>query len=270
MPTTTLTVNASQYSQPIQVAANTRVTAVNGYVEYAAADLDDVRNNNVTWLTWPLGQNAGAANTMATQVVRLVGTADSATLTAVEPDGPPVTSYGRSMGAYWATDSGRLYNALGYAIQGGVYQLAQSAVPYGIANSGTIATDGTVTLGTALNTIYTGGIWLYFPATAFASGAAGFYWAVMSSTTVGVVYTSQTSGTPVTGSNSAYTGDTTLRTAVTVTIPGGAMGANGAVRFSYGAQTNNSAGTKTISAAFGGTQVNSAIGTTNVAEGGCV
>src|SRR4051812_43169817 len=71
--------------------------------------------------------------------------------------------------------------------------LAQSAVPMGIANSGTVATNGTYTAGTAYNTTYNGGLWLYYPATAFATLPAGFYWSVGSSTTGFQVYTSQTS-----------------------------------------------------------------------------
>jgi hypothetical protein len=147
------------------------------------------------------------------------------------------------------------------------YVLSQGAVPYGIANSGTIATNGTVTLGTALNTTYSGGIWLYFPAAAFAASAAGFYWCVMSSTTVGVVYTSDTSAVAVTGSNSAYTGDTTQRTAVSVTIPGGSMGANGSVRHHAGHSINNTAGNKVTSTFFGATSIFTATGTTNTSMG---
>lgn len=173
---------------------------------------------------------------------------------------------GNGVPIQWVDGNNTPYNPPNYYRTGLMPQvLAQGAVPMGIANSGTIATNGTVTLGTALNTTYSGGIWLYFPSTAFASGSAGFYWTVMSSTTVGVVYTSQTSNTPVTGSNSAYTGDTTARTAVTVTVPGGAMGPNGSLRLSAGCQTNNSAGTKTVAALFGASQIIGTTGTTNVA-----
>lgn len=266
MPTTTITANASQYSQPIVVAAFSRITAVNGYVEYAVGDQDTIRNNVATWVRWPLGAVAGSANTMASFIVRLVGTANSATLTAVEPDGPVTSTNGRSVGAYWATDSGRLYNSAGYAIQGGVYQLAQGAVPYGIANSGTIATNGTYTAGTAYSTTYAG-VWLYFPITAFATLPAGFYWCVASSTTVFQVYTSDTSGVLVVGSNSAFTGDTTQRTAVSVTIPGGAIGANGSIRHHAGHTINNTAGNKVTSTFFGSTSIFTATGTTNTNMG---
>ena len=98
------------------------------------------------------------------------------------------------------------------------YILAQSAVPVCLAPNGTVATNGIVTLGTALPTTYSGGIWLRLPANAIVGGLAGLYWAVMSSTTQGQVYTnfadpatefipSIPSGSLVAavGSNAAYT-----------------------------------------------------------------
>jgi hypothetical protein len=124
------------------------------------------------------------------------------------------------------------------------YVLAQSAIPYGIANSGTVAVNGTYTAGTAYNTTYSGGIYLYFPATAFATAAAGFYWCVASSTTAFTVYTDSSATTPVTGSNVAFTGDTTARTAITATIPAGAIGANGSVDVRTSFSANSTAGTK--------------------------
>jgi hypothetical protein len=68
-----------------------------------------------------------------------------------------------------------------------------------IGNSGTVAANsnvGNITLGTALDAIYgpsnnqCPGIWLYLPSTALAApnNVAGWYWAVMTSTTVGTVY----------------------------------------------------------------------------------
>lgn len=69
------------------------------------------------------------------------------------------------------------------------YILAQCNVPIGIAPTGTMAANGAITLGTALNTTYSGGLWLYLPAgAAYAGSLAGFYWTVMSSTTLGTVY----------------------------------------------------------------------------------
>src|SRR5258708_29587566 len=68
-----------------------------------------------------------------------------------------------------------------------------------IGNSGTVAANnlvGNITLGTALDAVYgptnngCPGIWLYLPATALAApnNVAGWYWCVMSTTTVGTAY----------------------------------------------------------------------------------
>lgn len=121
--------------------------------------------------------------------------------------------------------------------------LLQCGVPIGIAPTGTMAANGAVTLGTALNVTYSGGLWLYFPSGAVYSGsAAGFYWTVMSSTTLGTVY----DNIYVPGTNSfdipasptaivaagpgAYTGVTSEITALSVTVPGGLMGKNGSLK----------------------------------------
>jgi len=151
--------------------------------------------------------------------------------------------------------------------------LASTGVPVVIPSSGTIATAGTVTLTTALPTTYSGGAWMYFPATAFAGTvAAGLFWVVMSSTTAGTVY--QTSVVPaspfeafvptetlvaVVGSNSGYTQTTSsdlvmLRT----TVPGGLMGLSGEVDYHLLFTTNATANTKTVKVTFGGTDIHSA------------
>ncbi len=156
------------------------------------------------------------------------------------------------------------------------YILEQSAVPVCLAPNGTVATNGVVTLGTALPTTYSGGIWLRLPANAVVGGAAGLYWAVMSSTTQGQVYTNFADpatqfipyipgGTLVaaTGSNSAYTQTTASDiTLVNVTVPGGAMGANGGLRQTVMHQNNNSAGAKAFNSKLGGQQLRSASRTT--------
>lgn len=151
--------------------------------------------------------------------------------------------------------------------------LASSGVPVIVPSSGTIATAGTVTLTTALPTTYSGGAWMYFPATAFAGTvAAGLFWVVMSSTTAGTVY--QTSVAPaspfeafipnetlvaVVGSNSAYTQTTAsdlvlLRT----TVPGGLMGASGEVNYNMLFSTNSAANSKPVKVTFGGTAIHTA------------
>lgn len=86
-----------------------------------------------------------------------------------------------------------------------------------VAPSGTVAADGALTLGTALPATFGGGLWLYLPAGAIVGGSAGWYWADMSSTTVGVVRGSQ-GGAALVGSASAYTGVTAEATAYTCNI----------------------------------------------------
>lgn len=153
--------------------------------------------------------------------------------------------------------------------------ISKWAVPSGISPSGTMANNGAVTLGTALNRVYSEGIWLYFPAGAISAGsAAGSYWCKFSSTTVGTVYNT-TLGTNapyipasdvafVTTGPGAYTGATTEITLATVNLPGGLMGSSGQIvldgRFVY----SNSANTKTLKMLFGGTQVLISLPTTSV------
>ena len=154
--------------------------------------------------------------------------------------------------------------------------LSESGIPVMVANSGTIATSGTVTLGTALPTTYASAF-CYFPASAVSGDSTGgIYYVVFSSTTVGVVYAGKygvangvgavaftpviPSGTlvAVTGSNSAYTGSTTETTLINVTVPAGDIGNNGQIIVTSNWATNNSAGTKTGTVYLGGSAVGSA------------
>lgn len=144
------------------------------------------------------------------------------------------------------------------------YILAQCGVPIGIAPSGTMAANGAVTLGTALNATYSGGVWLYYAAGAvYAGSTAGFYWTVMSSTTVGTVY----NNTYVPGTNSwdipasptaivaagpgAFTGSTSEITAFSVTLPGGSLGKNGRMFTQRNFAHSNSANNKTLQEKLG-------------------
>lgn len=156
------------------------------------------------------------------------------------------------------------------------YILAQSGVPVILVPNGTVATNGVVTLGTALPTTYSGGAWIRLPANAVVGGAAGLYWCVFSSTTVGQVYTNFSDpatefiptvpgGTLVAavGSNAAYTQTTAADvTLLNVTVPGGALGSRGALRFNGLPGWNNSAGAKTPKLNLGGTALLSASRTT--------
>lgn len=121
-----------------------------------------------------------------------------------------------------------------------------------VAPSGTVAADGTVTLGTALPAILASGVWLYFPAGAFSTAPAGWYWVAMSSTTAGTVYTSQ-GGAPVVGSASAYTGVTSKLTAYTIELDAPSEGESVTLRVPclFSASTN----AKTCKLEIGATQL---------------
>lgn len=142
----------------------------------------------------------------------------------------------------------------------------QSAVPVLIAPNGTVATNGTITLGTALSIIYNGGLWVYLPAGAVVGGLAGHYWTVMSSTTVGQVTTEYraadatfvptlgTSTTAAIGSNAGYTQTTGAAILLaTVKLLANSIGAYGSVRATFQVENNNSAGTKSYVMSFRGT-----------------
>ena len=166
--------------------------------------------------------------------------------------------------------------------------LAASGTPVMVANSGTIATNGTVTLGTALPTTYAGGAFCYFPASAVSGDSTGgIYYVVFSSTTVGVVYAGKygvangvgavafTPAVPtgtltaVTGSNASFTGSTTETTLINVTVPAGSIGDNGQVIVITNWATNNSAGAKTGTTYLGGSAVGSA-GSYTTSTGGAI
>lgn len=135
--------------------------------------------------------------------------------------------------------------------------LAKSGIPLISAPTGTMANNGAVTLGTALAQIYAN-CYLYLPAGSIAAGvpaAAGWLFAQMSSTTVGVVFNNTFSGTApvtvpasptafVTTGPGAFTGDTTEQ-GVLVTVPAGSMGTNGSWHAQFMFGNNNSVGTKT-------------------------
>lgn len=135
--------------------------------------------------------------------------------------------------------------------------LLLSTFPVGIAPSGSVGANGALTLGTALNVIYSGGIFLHFPAGAVFSGsAAGLYYCVMSSTTVGTVYNNVGSGVPsaptaptpiVDAGPGAYTAptgaDITLITAPAISA--GVFGLSGGFKAEVIGSNNNSASGKT-------------------------
>lgn len=150
-------------------------------------------------------------------------------------------------------------------------QYVGSAVPFIIANTGTMANNGALTLGTALPTAYPNA-YVFLPANAiFAGSAAGWYYTQFSSTTVGVVFNnlyvagSQPSLLPqpnlvpfVATGPGAYTGVTTAQTGPSFNLNSNMLGGNGGLlRLTVMESVNNTAGTKTLAALINGVTVQS-------------
>lgn len=131
-------------------------------------------------------------------------------------------------------------------------QVSASGGPRIVAPSGTVTAGGALTLGTAMPILFAGGLWMYFPATAFASAAAGWYWVDFYSTTTGTVRTAP-GGSVVAGTGSAYTGTTSEITAISsyIDVPDQDQSALLRVGFMCASNTN----TKTARLRIGGTAV---------------
>lgn len=143
----------------------------------------------------------------------------------------------------------------------------EQRVPLIMGSSGTFGNNGALTLTTALDTTFSNA-YLYFAANVICSGsAAGWHWAVMSSTTVGTVYQDvYTSGVPAVVSSptaysctgpGAYTQTTSEIQALTYTITGGSMGSTGVLKSVVLGGYPSSANAKTIRYYFGGSQFGS-------------
>jgi hypothetical protein len=149
-----------------------------------------------------------------------------------------------------------------------------SGLPFVMPANGNItSTSGGITVGTAFDYII-GPSYAYFPANALnASSAAGWYYTVWSSTTVGIIYAE----TYTNGSAQIPAYPSTLTTVVAAytqvtafdvvgpnfVIPGGYLGNNGVIEFSRSVNNNNSAGGKIYSVYFGGTVQQGLTQTTN-------
>lgn len=177
-------------------------------------------------------------------------------------------------GSSWVTD-GTLWRPVN-----GHVTLAITAIPMILPSSGSIANNGALTLTTALDKTYTA-CYLYFPANAIAAGvAAGFYYVVMSSTTVGVIYNNlYSSGLPAIPSSPtafattgplAYVQTTAADiTCLSIAVIGGIMGINGGLRATQSLGYGSSATAKTAKHFLGGSQFrqigNSTIGNLSAA-----
>ena len=142
-------------------------------------------------------------------------------------------------------------------------KLAQTAIPFVIASSGSMGNNGALTGLTALPATYSNGCYIYLPAGAIASGvpaAAAWYFAIMSSATAGTVYNNTySSGQPyvltastatafATTGPGAFTGVATAVTGPNWTVPANMMGPNGVLELAavYGCAGTTSSKTCAI------------------------
>ena len=167
--------------------------------------------------------------------------------------------------AEYATDAaGNVTGLVGPdgTVYGQALTIYQFGVPLIMAPSGSMGNNGAITLGTALDRTYEN-CYLWLPANAiYAGSAAGLWYAVMSSTTVGTVYNNAyATGQPAipttptafsTTGPGAYTQVTSAQTLFSCTIPGGSMGINGDIEIEHFWKCNNDASTKDILIQYGG------------------
>ena len=169
-------------------------------------------------------------------------------------------------------------SALIAALYPSAITLAQIAVPSILVPSGTVATNGVVTLGTALPAIYPQA-WVYLPAGAVVGGLAGLYYCAFTTTTAGQVFTNYSAATanflpaaPTTalvaavGSNAGYTTVTAVDSPLaTITVPGLVTGVNGRIRITRRDSVLNNVNVKTAKFTFGGVAVGGAVALASVA-----
>lgn len=133
------------------------------------------------------------------------------------------------------------------------YTISQSAVPFIHLSSGSVSAVGAISAITALPQTYTSA-YCWFPANALATAkAAGWYYCTFASPTTGTAFLdAYTSGMPtipasptaVTDGKGAFTSDTAEHGGPSITIPAGAMGANGSVESLIHTSGTNNANTK--------------------------
>lgn len=167
-----------------------------------------------------------------------------------------VTDIGKpGSGSLWVSDGTRWVPLNGRA------PCMRSTIPFILPSSGSVGNNGALTLSVALDRIYPRS-YMYFPTGALFSGsAAGWYWAVMSSTTVGVVYNNiyssgypsipTTSGFTTTGPGAFTTTAGVDLTCVNFTLPGNAVSLFGGMQSRICMTAGGAGGTKTGKVFFG-------------------
>lgn len=158
------------------------------------------------------------------------------------------------------------------------FVLLSTGIPFVFLSSGTMGNNGALSGITAVANAYASA-YCYLPANAISTGsAAGWYYAVFSSTTAATIYNNvYTSGTPTIPSSptafsttgpGAYTQVTsTFITGPSVTLTGNTLSKNGSLRYNLSTTNNNSAGSKQVRFSFGGVDSGLQATTTQIFSG---
>lgn len=123
------------------------------------------------------------------------------------------------------------------------------------APSGTIGTgaSGNITFGTAAPRAYTEGLYVYLPSIATTPAiTAGWYWCVMSTTTLGTLYASKGGAAINFSAGASYTGVTTQLNHPGLTVKGGLLSTNRQINVNGIITATANANTKTTFLNFGG------------------
>jgi hypothetical protein len=201
---------------------------------------------------------AAGGTTMASQSAITLRTADVTRLSIGATGGVSIGNT-TDPGATNLSVTGSVTTSGGYKVP---YTLIETGIPF-VLTSGSMGNNGALTLTTAVATAYPSA-YVYMPAGAIEVGsAAGWYYAVFSTTGAATIYNNvYSSGQPtIPASPTAFSttgpGAFTFSTAssysgVSVTLAANAMGINGSVEFIWTATANNSANSKFARALFGG------------------
>lgn len=243
----TINVAAGCVSAPLAVSARSIVTVspaagATAVLEYTANSLADIQNGVAQWASWPKGASTSVQQDILNEPAFLRLTAISGAASVTTEESPTIMAR-ESFNADWG--GSKRYPFI----------LAQSATPIILLSAATaISATGAITGLTALPYQPSGVVRVY--CFAQAGLAAGLYYATFSSTSACQLYLDAAATvTPQGITPGAYASGTTAVNLVSVTVPGGSMGANGAVRHEANWGTSNSAGQKTLAANFGAQQL---------------
>lgn len=243
----------------------------------ARAQIGLIGSDNFTFKVSPNGSTYYSAITIAAssgQLQLLAGTASAAPLNLA----PGVAPTAPANGDHWTTAQG-VYDEVNGLVAAAPLVIGHSRVPFVIPSSGTMGNNGALSGITAVAQAYPAA-YVYMPAGAIAAAsAAGWYYAVFSSTIAATLYNNvYTAGTPsipasptafVTTGPGAYTQTTSGVQAFAMTVPGGLIGINGGLRATIMSANNNSANTKGALFKYGGTTFFSSFPTTTLTLGLC-